>query len=121
MFEGLGNREAWGLTNQPSPTITSHLGVTRSPSGTQRVYLDAIEQGSFEFKPVDPVPSKVAENGIGSKFAPNTVNIDTNEGGILQGYPGGFPFQGSKTSKHLQIGNAVPPPVAEAVLRGFME
>lgn len=116
-----GYPRAWGLTNQPSPTITSHLGVTRSPSGTQRVYLDAIERGEFQFKPVSPKPSTVAENGIGAKFAPNTVNIETDEGGALQGYPRSFPFQGSKTAQHLQVGNAVPPPVAEAVLRTFME
>lgn len=112
MYEALG----WGLTERPSPTLTSHLGVTRSPSGTQRVYLDAIDRGEFVFKPVTPIPSKVATNGIGSLYAPNTVNVSTEEGAVLQSYPAEFPFRGSKTEKDLQIGNAVPPRVAEAVL-----
>lgn len=116
MFDALG----WGLTHRPSPTLTSHLGVTRSPSGTQRVYMDAIARGEFVFKPVTPKPSRVAKNGIGSKYAPNTVNISSEEGAVLMSYPGDFPFQGSKTVIDLQIGNAVPPKVAEAVLRGFV-
>lgn len=116
MYEALG----WGLTDRPSPTLTSHLGVTRSPTGTQRVYLDAIDKGQFVFKPVTPQPSKVAKNGIGSKYAPNTVNISSGEGAILMSYPRDFPFQGSKTMIDLQIGNAVPPKVATAVLEGFL-
>lgn len=112
MAEALG----WGITDSPSPTLTSHLGVTRSPTGTQGVYLNAIERGAFIFKPGEPIPSKVATKGIGSLYAPNMINISSEEGGRLQSYPGGFPFQGSKTMIDLQIGNAVPPLVAEAVL-----
>lgn len=120
-FEGsMADVLGWGLTDRVSPTLTGHLGVTRSPSGTQGIYLDAIERGAFIFKPVPPKASTVARNGIGSKFAPNTVNVDVNEGGLLQTYPDGFPFQGNSSEKQLQVGNAVPPKVAEAVLRGFM-
>lgn len=117
MFDALG----WGLTGRPSPTLTSHLGVTRSPTGTQRVYLDAIERGEFVFKPVPPKESRVAKNGIGSKYAPNTVNVTSEEGAVLMSYPRDFPFQGSKTMIDLQVGNAVPPAVAKAVLRGFTD
>lgn len=115
MAEAIG----WGLTQRPSPTLTSHLGVTRSPSGTQAIYRNAIESGDFIFKPVEPIRSKVAKNGIGSEYAPNTINIDVNEGGILQTYPDGFPFRGTSTEQQLQVGNAVPPLMAEAILRMF--
>ena len=117
MAEAIG----WGLTGRQSPTLTSHLGVTRSPSGTQNIYRKAIEAGNFIFKPVEPVHSKIAKNGIGSEYAPNTINIDVNEGGILQSYPDGFPFQGTSSERQLQVGNAVPPLVAEAVLRAFLD
>ena len=33
----------------------------------------------------------------------------------IQGFPPDWIFTGSKTNKHRQIGNAFPPPVAEAV------
>lgn len=116
MSEALG----WGISDRPSPALTSHLGVTRSPSGTQSVYQDAIDRGAFVFKPEEPTKSTVAKNGIGSRYAPNTVNITSEEGAVLQTYPRYFPFQGTKTMKSLQIGNAVPPLLAEHILRGFL-
>jgi DNA (cytosine-5)-methyltransferase 1 len=36
---------------------------------------------------------------------------------ILQGFPRDWPFQGKKTAAYRQVGNAFPPPVAEAVGR----
>lgn len=36
---------------------------------------------------------------------------------ILQGFPVSWPFQGKKTARYRQVGNAFPPPVAEAVGR----
>lgn len=36
---------------------------------------------------------------------------------IIQGFPGDWPFQGKKTAAYRQVGNAFPPPVAEAVGR----
>ena len=116
MHEALG----WGITDRPHPGITSHLGVTRSPTGTQQVYQSAIDRGAFEFKDVAPIASKVAVNGIGSRYAPNTINLNDRDGAIIAGYPEDFPFKGTKTQRHLQIGNSVPPPVAEAVLKTFL-
>lgn len=36
---------------------------------------------------------------------------------ILQGFPADWPFWGSKTAAYRQVGNAFPPPVAEAIGR----
>lgn len=46
--------------------------------------------------------------------------ITVTEAAILQGFPAGHPWQGKQTSTFRQIGNAVPPPVAEAVVRTLM-
>ena len=117
----MAEKIGWGMMRRPAPTLTSHLGVTRSPSGTQASYLDAIRAGEFVFKPVEPKASTVARNGIGSLYAPNTVNISTNEGGRLSSFPEGFPFQGSKTQQDLIVGNAVPPLVARAFLKDSLD
>jgi DNA (cytosine-5)-methyltransferase 1 len=34
---------------------------------------------------------------------------------ILQGFPPDWPFSGRKTAQYRQVGNAFPPPVAEAL------
>lgn len=41
--------------------------------------------------------------------------LSTREGARLQGFPDHYQFQGGKGSKNLQIGNAVPPPLAQAL------
>ena len=46
--------------------------------------------------------------------------LSTREGARLQGFPDWYRFLGSKTSKNLQIGNAVPPPLGKA-LGGMMQ
>lgn len=41
--------------------------------------------------------------------------LSTREGARLQGFPDTYKFCGAKTSKNLQIGNAVPPILGEAI------
>ena len=43
--------------------------------------------------------------------------LSTREGARLQGFPDAYHFVGGKQSKNLQIGNAVPPILGEAVAR----
>lgn len=43
--------------------------------------------------------------------------LSTREGARLQGFPDSFAFKGCRGSKNLQIGNAVPPMLAEAMGR----
>jgi DNA (cytosine-5)-methyltransferase 1 len=38
----------------------------------------------------------------------------------LQGFPEDYPFAGSRTSQYRQVGNAVPPPLAEVVCRSVI-
>lgn len=49
--------------------------------------------------------------------------LSTREGARLQGFPDSYQFVGSKTSKNLQIGNAVPPilgrVLGESLVRAF--
>lgn len=47
--------------------------------------------------------------------------LSTREGARLQGFPDSYKFFGSKTSKNLQIGNAVPPIFGEVIAKEIIK
>lgn len=47
------------------------------------------------------------------------VRLTVEQLAALQSFPPGFAFAGTKTQQHRQVGNAVPPPLAEAVGRSI--
>lgn len=65
-------------------------------------------------------PGRNDPNVSGSQYGPNARKITVAEAAVLQGFPADFPFRGTKTSQFRQVGNAVPPPVGLAVLRGLV-
>lgn len=45
--------------------------------------------------------------------------LTVDQAAAIQGFPPGWKFQGKKTAQYRQVGNAFPPPVAEAVGRAI--
>ncbi|MGW2466233.1 DNA cytosine methyltransferase [Streptomyces bauhiniae] len=52
-------------------------------------------------------------------FRPNGPMLTVQQAAMIQGFPEGWKFQGKKTARYRQVGNAFPPPVAEAVGRSI--
>ncbi|MGW2419234.1 DNA cytosine methyltransferase [Streptomyces sp. NPDC001709] len=52
-------------------------------------------------------------------FRPAGPMLTVEQAAIIQGFPAGWKFQGRKTAQYRQVGNAFPPPVAEAVGRAI--
>jgi DNA (cytosine-5)-methyltransferase 1 len=50
------------------------------------------------------------------QFGPEAVKITEAEASVLQSFPSDYPWQGNKTKRFQQIGNAVPPLMAFHVL-----
>ena len=56
----------------------------------------------------------------GDRAGTEAIKVTVAEAARLQGFPDGFTFHGTRTSQFRQVGNAVPPPVAEVVLRSVL-
>ncbi|OIJ99471.1 DNA cytosine methyltransferase [Streptomyces monashensis] len=48
-------------------------------------------------------------------FAPAGPKLTVTQAALIQGFPEGWKFSGRKTAAYRQVGNAFPPPVAQAV------
>ncbi|MFL5312232.1 MAG: DNA cytosine methyltransferase [Myxococcales bacterium] len=100
----------WGMTRQPYPTIASGRktgGPDKEKVGgsAARASLYAERRAGRWVDPVGPHPTDA-----------DSIRLKLEEAAVLQGFPADYPWQGTRTEKFAQIGNAVPPPLAAAIL-----
>ena len=122
---GLGsspNTHAVGDTEWGGASVRKALRDARG-SGDSGVWRDLPEWahnrpsttivGSFK-------PEIVAAPGyrttVSRQNAEGSVRVSVEEAGLLQSFPSDLPWQGAKGKQYLQVGNAVPPGLAIAVL-----
>ena len=94
---GLACAEPWRLA-MPAPTVT-----TTEEKGTRA----HAPHWSFNGGPDRASDAAFLVAGV--------RRIDIEEGLKLQGFPEDWPLQGTKHDRYVQIGNAVPPPLANAL------
>ena len=113
-------------TDRPAPTITSGI----SGAG----WDDAVSQDGVRWVPDAPnggdtssfAPEIVAAPGYRKagdgprQSQPGSLRVTVQEAGVLQSFPAAYPWQGSKTKQFEQVGNAVPPLLAAAVIAAVL-
>jgi DNA (cytosine-5)-methyltransferase 1 len=116
--------------SEPSFTIGEKArSWTRIPRGT--VY-NPRQNGASVRSINEPAPTLLA-SGLASGVAvwddeqaecpragPNAVPIELHEAAALQTFPPDYPFGGSRSKQFEQVGNAVPPKLAEAILGNLL-
>jgi DNA (cytosine-5)-methyltransferase 1 len=104
---------AWAArANEIAPTLVGgskkhggpDLGPTQAKKQWQRLGINA---------------HLVAEEAPGPDWNGEPPMLTVSMAALLQGFPKDWPFSGKKTNAYRQVGNAFPPPVAEAIGRSI--
>lgn len=101
MAEALG----WAGVDRPARTVCG----ARSPRW-------AYEQGNSQ-----ATGWTLRSNYGTGGFEQDSVRVTVEEAGVLQSFPRDYPWQGTKTAQYRQVGDAVPPLLAAAILRPLLE
>lgn len=88
------------------------LGPTRAKREWRMLGVDAM--GVADDPMVNPDRDLFATDKLGNPIGPK---LTVKQAAIIQGFPEDWLFAGRKTAAYRQVGNAFPPPVAEAVGR----
>lgn len=88
-----------GMLDEPAPTLSG---------GSKRSHVNGTSIISANGE------ARVRLRGEGVR------RVTVEQAAAIQSFPAGYPFQGSKQAQYRQVGNAVPPPLAEALGRAVL-
>ena len=101
-------RDGWGFTDRPCVTVgNSVFRSIAGGGGAKQLIKDGLAAGTF-------LPSP--HPGGGGEWG-RFLRITTDEAAAIQSFPKGYPWVGGRTAIGVQIGNAIPPLLARAILQ----
>lgn len=104
--------------------IANHLAMRHSAAVRRKIAAIPCGSGPMSYRKLDP--AKLAKTLFSGHRAPpahyaQPRSITVREAARLQGFPDDFRVYGSFANQMIQVTNAVPPPLARAVLRVLAE
>lgn len=104
-----------GMVARPSMTVTGGGGSTGGAEpfalAARRGMAREIEAGRWRLGDV-----RSANGTVRDSDQPANHRVTIEEAALLQSFPAGYVWRGTKTARYQQVGNAVPPLLAAAVL-----
>lgn len=118
MAQALG----WDSPEVPAPTVTGGGTDTGGAEVFGRGGRERIEKARWTTKRPDDYDAEGNYNG--ERSMDNAVRVSVTEAAILQSFPPDYPWDAagnSRSAQFQQIGNAVPPLLARAILSALTE
>jgi len=104
------NQVEWIPCGEDSPPTGSTPGWARTRPATTVACDRRVHPPGHKENRSDPPGRYQQRRGA------NAVRVTVEQASVLQGFPASYPWQGARTRQFTQLGNAVPPPLARAVL-----
>lgn len=104
--------------DQPAPTVTGKIDRNKWVlQGNQRSNGVDYQRRSGQ----GPAQTVTGEAGSFAFVADEKRrNVTIREAGVLQSFPADYPWQGNKGKQFQQVGNAIPPLMAAAIIRSLV-
>ncbi|MCT4356071.1 DNA (cytosine-5-)-methyltransferase [Streptomyces sp. Je 1-79] len=106
-----------------APTLVGgskkHGGADLGPSRAKAAWKQLGVSGLGVANDIETCSKKGSEER--DLFGPHGPMLTVEQAAIIQGFPKDWIFDGGKTAQYRQVGNAFPPPVAEAVGRSIID
>ena len=106
--------------DEPAPTITGeangawvHARPATTVAGDPRVHPPGHKRNADD--------EAAGRDHYEGRAGENAVRVTVEQAAALQSFPAGYPWQGSRSAQYRQIGNAVPPLMAAAVLSSIAD
>ncbi|NKQ54410.1 DNA cytosine methyltransferase [Amycolatopsis sp. K13G38] len=125
-----GNVAAWALRSNYSDGGDAGTRTIREPGEPATTITGKVGHWVMRNGSQDNACARTLDEPAGTVFFGQRANavefvefdgqgrrrVTVAEAGLLQGFPPDYPWQGTKSAQYRQVGDAVPPPLAAAIL-----